>query len=182
MFLGRGDHLHLLPVVGEFFSAIKANHIRSRQSCSLGAARSSTNRYRKTVARVPTAKQRVHQFLDHDPPSTPERVCNPWAVVEWAPPAPSYCMRCTHLLRFTDSQKSFALVKQANSSAYDVLTHSAQNSYGGEVFTLVRQKVLLTAGGVQKIEVRGEYPQHWRALKKLRRSAGRASCAAGTLS
>ena len=53
-------------------------------------------------------------------------------------------MRCTQLLRFTDSQKSFALVKQANSSAYDVLTHSAQNSYGGEVLTCVRQKVLLT--------------------------------------
>src|SRR5215472_13306921 len=39
----RGDDFHLLPIVGEFFAAIEASNVGSRQSSGLGATRGSTN-------------------------------------------------------------------------------------------------------------------------------------------
>ena len=73
--LGGSDDLHVLPIVRELLATIEAGNVRSGQSRGLGAALGATDGYGKAVARVPAAKEISHQFLNHDPPSIPERVC-----------------------------------------------------------------------------------------------------------
>src|SRR5579863_7363082 len=66
MAVGRGDDLHLLPVVGKLLAAIEARHIGSGQSCGLGAARCPANGNGKAVAGMPAAEKCVHQLCNHD--------------------------------------------------------------------------------------------------------------------
>jgi hypothetical protein len=56
----RGNNFHLLPVIREFFAAIEASYVRSRQSGGLRTARCSANRDWKTVTGVPAAKNQIN--------------------------------------------------------------------------------------------------------------------------
>lgn len=57
---------HFLPVIGEFLAAIQAHHIRAEPCSRLTIAACSGSRgHGKTIARVPAAKHRVHQFREH---------------------------------------------------------------------------------------------------------------------
>jgi hypothetical protein len=108
VFFGRSDDLHLLPVVREFFSAIEADDIGSRQSSSLGAAHCSTNGYGKAIVSVPAAKQNVDQFLNHDP--TFHLSVYQFLGCFRQSVRPFYGLSVnagTQILRFTDCQKGF---------------------------------------------------------------------------
>jgi len=60
MTIRGGDDLHLLPVVGEFFAAVKAYDIGSRQSSGLRATRSPTYGYGEAIAIVFAPEQHIH--------------------------------------------------------------------------------------------------------------------------
>src|SRR5579872_1109507 len=68
--LGGRDNLHLLPVVGEFLSAVETDDVGSGQRGGLGAVRSVTYCNRKAITGVFAAEHSIDQFCKHDPPST----------------------------------------------------------------------------------------------------------------
>jgi len=74
----RGDHLHLLPVVCEFFAAIEASYVGTRKGGRLRAAFGAANCDGKAVTRVSAAEKRFDQFCNHNPPSIPSGVCRTW--------------------------------------------------------------------------------------------------------
>lgn len=106
MAFGRGDDLHLLPVVCEFLSAIEAGNVGTRKSSSLGASFGVANCDREAITRMSTAEKRFDQFCNHNPPSIPSGVCPNLGSTCECPPLHSYSdYSSTHLLRFTEFQK-----------------------------------------------------------------------------
>ncbi len=63
--LRRCDDFHFFPVIGKFSATVETSHIRSGQGRRLRASRRSANGYWKTVARMPAAEKRIHQFGNH---------------------------------------------------------------------------------------------------------------------
>lgn len=61
----RGDHLHLLPVVGKFSSAVQASHVGAGQCAGLRASRRTTNGHWEAIPGVPAAKQQINQSCQH---------------------------------------------------------------------------------------------------------------------
>ncbi len=55
----RIDDAHFMPVIGEFLAAVQADHVCPRASSRLYAARATTDRDRKTIARMPASKKSV---------------------------------------------------------------------------------------------------------------------------
>src|ERR1700739_4194884 len=74
--VGFADNSHLLPVIGQFFTAIEANNIGARDGRRAIAARSRTNRLRKTVMRMPASEERVQKPTHHTSTSPEHPVDN----------------------------------------------------------------------------------------------------------
>src|ERR1700751_5059682 len=75
--LRGSNHFHLLPVVGELLTAVQTDDVGSRQSRGLGTSFRAAYRNRKAEMCVPAAEKYIENFLNHDPPSIPERMSNP---------------------------------------------------------------------------------------------------------
>src|SRR5882762_11288291 len=77
------DHLHGLPVVGEFSAAIQTDYVGSGDAGSLGAPVFA--RYGETVVLVPTAEEHIYQTRHHY--HTPEGPNCEWFCPELSTPA-----------------------------------------------------------------------------------------------
>src|SRR5439155_888607 len=75
-------HLHLLPIVGELFSAIQTNNVGAGDGSRSRLPPSGLAGNGKTIVLVPAPKKHIHQTRDHVNLLTPDRPASQWFCLE----------------------------------------------------------------------------------------------------